>query len=752
MRSRSILSVAALAVVSATLSACVMPGLAVSGTGAASAGLGPQAHARADLLHPLIVDWSGPQRAGLEAATRRGVLAVRYSGATLELLDGCRVPGRYGFVSLNPKVEELRVHDSSELWSALPLGAATLEGKLRQSGELGVLITIVGAYEWSLDGVRRSELGGDCATATHVIAGYDVGAFRLIAGASTELGAGAGAMGAGVGAQNERRRETLTQDGDPRRCERATNAGREAPDGCGAMVRLELVPVGASRTRRSLPVVTLGALSFTAPFVIERVSLGVKRPVPVDVILPRLPAQHARRAAVLQAGEQRLRAARDKARQTQKALENCRRTSCAEERALEVADGNAGSELDALAKVQATETLALAKLVTEGKKLESLEPGELALASHAGELPERLAALRAARERIPATQQLGWWVRYSLFQLDDSRANRELLATELRGTWRPEAARPMFVLLRQRLREGDREPAADLADELLTAHDPQDATKPLLTGELRKQALDEAIGANVHAGRWPRVMRLLVELHEMDRLAKVHGIWTQEELASRAIHLLGGPSTERLLDARAPTIGAFMLAAGLDLLDRDDWFEAIVALRQVLERAPSALEAPAALAALRAVYRRLGSAESVAAVDKLLTDYGIESPWAQRLFTSDVHPRYTRDELVASLTEPMDLALPPANEQQVKEDLAARLELLVVSCAKDLALAASAAGSRVDVAVRLTDGAPPQLSAKVTTPGKLGTEKTRFERCLMFGGSYFRTASAGLSAQVELTE
>ena len=42
---------------------------------------------------PLIVEWPAAERATLESSAQRGIVAVRYSGDSLELLSRCRAAG-----------------------------------------------------------------------------------------------------------------------------------------------------------------------------------------------------------------------------------------------------------------------------------------------------------------------------------------------------------------------------------------------------------------------------------------------------------------------------------------------------------------------------------------------------------------------------------------------------------------------------------------------------------------------------------
>lgn len=189
---------------------------------------------------PLIVDWSSVDRARLEALSRSGVVPVKYSGCEMRVLANCVThDSPYRYVGTTRKHDEDHIKNADELYAKLPLGAARLEGTLQRAGELSVAMTIVGRYQY--DGpVRKADLQGDCAEATHVISALTVGAFAFEAGGSAKVGAEVSAFGAGGGAKSEASHEVLSQDGVAAECEKAGADDHRAPAGCGALIRLEL--------------------------------------------------------------------------------------------------------------------------------------------------------------------------------------------------------------------------------------------------------------------------------------------------------------------------------------------------------------------------------------------------------------------------------------------------------------------------------------------------------------------------------
>jgi hypothetical protein len=100
---------------------------------------------------------------------------------------------------------------------------------------------IVGRYD-AADS-ETNGMTGACDGATHVVTGLTTGAFEFTAGASSEVGGGVGVLGAAAGGKQARAKELLNRDGDPTSCERSTSADEAPPDGCGALLRVEVSPL-----------------------------------------------------------------------------------------------------------------------------------------------------------------------------------------------------------------------------------------------------------------------------------------------------------------------------------------------------------------------------------------------------------------------------------------------------------------------------------------------------------------------------
>jgi hypothetical protein len=199
---------------------------------------------QASYTRPLVVEWPAGDRASLEARLARGLVAVHAAGCEIEVLRQCTVPGTYSYLGLTRKNEQVTIRDADDLYAKLPLGAVNLEAKLARSGRLDVKMALVGILE-APGAVDRGALIGDCGRATHVISAAQLGAFMFSAGGSAEIGAGVTVKTVGVGGSSSSEQELLSADGDPARCDAATGADERPPDGCGAVLRIELMALGA---------------------------------------------------------------------------------------------------------------------------------------------------------------------------------------------------------------------------------------------------------------------------------------------------------------------------------------------------------------------------------------------------------------------------------------------------------------------------------------------------------------------------
>jgi hypothetical protein len=161
----------------------------------------------------------------------------------MQVLDRCSTPVKYMYLPMTRKKDRVAMRDADDLFANIPVGAMRFETKLEKSGELDVDMTLVGRWEAARASLRPDELQGDCAGATHVVWAITIGAFTFSAGADATVGAGANVAGVGGGAQSTSKRETLSADGDESACDKATLVDKAPPAECGALIRVEVVPL-----------------------------------------------------------------------------------------------------------------------------------------------------------------------------------------------------------------------------------------------------------------------------------------------------------------------------------------------------------------------------------------------------------------------------------------------------------------------------------------------------------------------------
>ena len=204
----------------------------------ASSIAGPRCQVTQSHTRPLIVEWPASDRMDLETMLHDGEgIVVRYSGCELELLRNCRAKGGYRYVAGTRQDEEVVIHDADELFAKMPLGAANLEAVVSQGKELDVKLSVVGKHVFGESRVRLRDLrGAECGGATHVVVGLTVGSFEMSAKSMRSAGADVGV----VRGKTSGRTEVLRQAGSASACDQSTPSDPTPPDGCGAMLRLEL--------------------------------------------------------------------------------------------------------------------------------------------------------------------------------------------------------------------------------------------------------------------------------------------------------------------------------------------------------------------------------------------------------------------------------------------------------------------------------------------------------------------------------
>lgn len=195
---------------------------------------------------PFIIEWDATDRAEFEAKVKRDLVVVRYEGCEMQILYGCSddaLPGRYGAYAAaqatSGNVEGFDIRDETELYARLPLGAASLEGRVRAGEALHLKYYVSGVVTSARDAVYQGELEGNprCKGATHFVASFALGAFELDSSARTSAAGGASFAGAGAGGGRANEQSTVKRGGDIASCNKDSAVEASA---CRVPIRLSL--------------------------------------------------------------------------------------------------------------------------------------------------------------------------------------------------------------------------------------------------------------------------------------------------------------------------------------------------------------------------------------------------------------------------------------------------------------------------------------------------------------------------------
>lgn len=177
---------------------------------------------------PLVTEWAASEKADLEGRLQSGqVVAVKFTGCELSIVDACRVPGRYAFRRTTLSTDTVEIADADDLYAKLPLGAIGLEGELARSGRLAVRTTVAGQFRLE---AAPAAIANDpaCKEATHFVTAVSVGAFSLLAGGAVTVGGGVDAKVASAGGSHKREEVTVRRAGEDGACKDATDTAPSA--------------------------------------------------------------------------------------------------------------------------------------------------------------------------------------------------------------------------------------------------------------------------------------------------------------------------------------------------------------------------------------------------------------------------------------------------------------------------------------------------------------------------------------------
>lgn len=164
---------------------------------------------------PFVIEWDATDMSSFESRAANDVIFVKYEGCDLKVLDACvndSIKGALG--SYKPvewtsgSVESLDISNEGDLFAKLPLGAATLGGRVSGGEKFHMEYYVSGTRNATRDAVFAKDLEKipGCKGATHFVYGYNLGAFAL--GSTSKLHATAGGSMFGFGAGGSKTSET----------------------------------------------------------------------------------------------------------------------------------------------------------------------------------------------------------------------------------------------------------------------------------------------------------------------------------------------------------------------------------------------------------------------------------------------------------------------------------------------------------------------------------------------------------------
>ncbi len=195
---------------------------------------------RGSQSRPLVTEWPATERSRLESRSSKGIIVVAYAGCEMQVLDRCQADGAYRFSPTSVAKDGFTVSTQDDLYAKLPLGAAALEGELARAGSLHLAYVVVGQYDAAGLDPAAIALQGECEGATHLVAGYAVGAFTLASGGRVKASGGATVLGVGAGAAHEASLDVLRSGGDAAACEKGRGDASSPPEHCRTPIQLFL--------------------------------------------------------------------------------------------------------------------------------------------------------------------------------------------------------------------------------------------------------------------------------------------------------------------------------------------------------------------------------------------------------------------------------------------------------------------------------------------------------------------------------
>lgn len=198
---------------------------------------------------PFIIDWDATDQSSFQARASSDVIVVHYEGCELKVLDGCAndsVKGALG--AYRPvdwtagQLESIDMKDEDDLYAKLPLGTASLGGRLQRGERFHMEYYVSGTRTATRSAVYRADLDRipGCKGATHFVYAFNLGAFALASTSSLQAQAQGSYFGFGAHGSSSSSSKADKRGGDLSRCQ---GASATEVDQCKVPIRLALRPV-----------------------------------------------------------------------------------------------------------------------------------------------------------------------------------------------------------------------------------------------------------------------------------------------------------------------------------------------------------------------------------------------------------------------------------------------------------------------------------------------------------------------------
>jgi hypothetical protein len=195
---------------------------------------------------PFIIEWDATDQSSFQARAASDVVFVRYEGCDLKVLDACSddaVKGRFG--GYKPvdwtagQLESVDIADEDQLFARLPLGAASLDGRVQHGEKFHMEYFVSGTRSATREHQYRAALAkvSACAGATHFVYAYNLGAFALASTSKLQGEANGSYFGFGGGGSHASQTQADKKGGVIASC--SSDSAKEV-ETCKAPIRLAL--------------------------------------------------------------------------------------------------------------------------------------------------------------------------------------------------------------------------------------------------------------------------------------------------------------------------------------------------------------------------------------------------------------------------------------------------------------------------------------------------------------------------------